>query len=88
MRLVSEHINLATKGSRKLGEAATKISLLLKVWRLTAVTYRQNPENESRVSKIVFQAEVNLSDVFSWLRIIDVHINQRYGSILKERHLE
>lgn len=43
---------------------------------------------EGSALKVVFEAEVNLTDVFSWFRIVDVHINQRYGSALHKSFLK
>jgi hypothetical protein len=44
-------------------------------------------ENKSRVLEIVFEAEVDLADVFRRLRVVDVHVHQGYGTILPKGHL-
>lgn len=44
-------------------------------------------QDEGRVLEIVFQAKVDLSDVLRRLRIVDVHVHQRYGTVLPKGHL-
>ena len=53
----------------------------------TCSTNLHDFEDESRVLEIVFEAEVDLSDVFCRLRIVDVHVHQGYGTILPKGHL-
>ena len=51
------------------------------------VTYLNDFQNERRVLEVVLEAEVDVANVLCRLRVVDVHVDQRYGSILPERHL-
>lgn len=51
------------------------------------VTYLNDFQNERRVLEVVLEAEVDVANVLRRLRVVDVHVDQRYGSILPERHL-
>lgn len=49
--------------------------------------YLDDPQYQGSVLEVVFQAEVDLTDVLRWLRIVDVHVHQGNGTVLEKRHL-
>lgn len=51
-------------------------------------THRDDAQYEGRILEIILETEMNLADVLGGFRAVNVHIHQRYGPALEERHLE